>query len=239
MAVLADTWLTWRSKTMPVEWSGGCHLPKSGCAYIFRVSRSWKRFSGWLSNLGPDLQEKHCQFCPNSGPGHHPYRTFGWIVWVWPSLQSCVLWIWRKFTGVNCGSMECVCCYRPRGLCIIKVRAVHISGTKSGMFSVDVGLHQGWTLSLILFVIFIDSWGGSGIKLRCFMGCSLWRFSNHARLGRDLRVGPEHLTLLESLVAFLKWCQIWCICQFRVEDVGCINERQILSVKACLDNWPL
>lgn len=98
--------------------------------------------------------------------------------------------------------MECVCCYRPRGLCIIKVRAVHISGTKSGMFSVDVGLHQGWTLSLILFVIFIDSWGGSGIKLRCFMGCSLWRFSNHARLGRDLRVGPEHLTLLESLVAF-------------------------------------
>lgn len=29
------------------------------------------------------------------------------------------------------------------GLCIIKVRAVHISGTKSGMFSVDVGLHQG------------------------------------------------------------------------------------------------
>lgn len=58
-------------------------------------------------------------------------------------------------------------------------------------------------------------------------------------LGRDLRVGPEHLTLLESLVVFLKWCQICnekCICQFRVEDVGCVNERQILSVKACLDD---
>lgn len=196
--------------------------------------------------------------------------------------------------------MECVCCYSQS--------CVHISGTKSGMFSVDVGLPQGWSLSLILFVTFMDSWGGSGIKLRCLMGCYLWRFSNHAWLGRDPRVGPEpagtipylvwlgnalgsprrnclvycrcdptsdkqkkdrwiyklstkskqncvwfndfftvtmllavNLTLLESLVVFLKWCKICnekCICQFRVEDVGCVNERQIFSAKACLEQTP-
>uniref|UniRef100_A0A8C6NUK4 Reverse transcriptase domain-containing protein n=1 Tax=Nothobranchius furzeri TaxID=105023 RepID=A0A8C6NUK4_NOTFU len=184
MDVVRLSWLTrlcniaWSSGAVPVEWQTGVVVPifKKGdlrvCSNyggITLLSLPGKVYFKVLerrvrSIVESQIEEEQCGFCPGRGTVDQLYTVTRVMEGIWEFAQAihmCFVDLEKAYDRVPRGTLQE---YGVGGLLLRAIQSlyqrsvslVRIAGSKSDLFPVKVGLHQGCNLSPVLFITFMD-----------------------------------------------------------------------------------
>ncbi|KAK7940110.1 hypothetical protein WMY93_003436 [Mugilogobius chulae] len=187
--------IAWQTGTVPLDWQTGVVVPlfKKGdrrvCSNyrgITLLSLPGKVYSRVLERrlrpiVEPRIQEEQCGFRPGRGTLDQLYTLHRVLEGSWEFAQPvhmCFVDLEKAFDRVPRGVLWGVLReYGVRGPLLRAVRSlydrsrscVRIAGSKSDLFPVHVGLRQGWPLSPVLFIVFMDrisrrSQGQEGVR---------------------------------------------------------------------------
>uniref|UniRef100_A0A671UC54 ribonuclease H n=1 Tax=Sparus aurata TaxID=8175 RepID=A0A671UC54_SPAAU len=174
--------IAWGSGSVPKEWQTGVVVPlfKKGdqrvCANyrgITLLSLPGKVYSKVLERrvrpiVEPQIEEEQCGFCPGRGTTDQLFSLAGVLEGAWEynlPVHMCFVDLEKAYDRVPLDVLwEVLREYGVRGSLLRAIQSlysqsescVRILGSKSDLFQVGVGLHQGCALSPILFVIYMD-----------------------------------------------------------------------------------